>query len=80
MGITRFFEHLGEGADFYRRRSQENRSFVRWMFEASNLMDGRRSLGEIQDRLAAEFGEVNACWDDLCRLVDDLAAAKMVSF
>jgi hypothetical protein len=65
------------GADFYRRRSQEDRTFVRWMFEAVNLMDGKRTLGEIHDLLVAELGDAKL--EDLHRLADDLAAAGMAA-
>ena len=77
MGISRFLEGLGTVGAFYRARSQEDRSFVRWMFEASNLIDGRRTLRLIQDTLAAEFGPRHAREEDLLRFVDDLVAVGM---
>lgn len=80
MGLSRFFEALGQRADFYRARSQEDRGFVRWMFEASNLIDGRRCLAEIQTILVAEFGPTVARRPDLDRFVDDLVTTGMADY
>lgn len=80
MGLSRFLEALGPEAAFYRQRSQEDRTFVRWMFEASNLIDGRRSLGQIQNVLPAEFGPDTATTEHLHRFVDDLISVEMATF
>ena len=77
MGLSRFLESLGSQDEFYRARTQEDRTFVRWMFEASNLIDGRRTLCQIQDTLMAEIGQDAARVEDLHRFVDDLVSVGM---
>jgi hypothetical protein len=78
MGPSRFLTVLGPGADFYVERSGEDRSFVRWFAEASNLMNGERTVSEIQSILEAEFGAETANPEALQRLVDDLLSVGMV--
>ena len=77
MGLSLFLESLGPRAVFYRAKSLEDRTFVCWMSEASNLIDGRRTIRQIQDMLMAEYGEDVASMDDLCRFVDDMVSASM---
>ena len=80
MGTSKFLTALGEKAGFYLERSGEDRSFIRWFSEANNLMDGKRTLAEVQDILKVEFGEAIAEWEYLNRLVDDLSSVGLISF
>jgi len=78
MGLTLFQQRLGARARAYRERSLEDLGFVLWMSEAFNLVDGRRTTGEIDAILAAEFGDA-ASAHRLEELVGDLTAAEMVA-
>jgi aminopeptidase YwaD len=77
FGLSRFLEALGDRRDFYHERTRESMDFVRWLFEAGYLMDGRRTLGRIQDVLAAEFGAAVARVEHLHHFVDDLVFVGM---
>ena len=77
MGLSLFLESLGPKSVFYQAKSLEDRTFVGWMSEASNLIDGRRTIRQIQDMLMAEYGDDDASIDDLCRLVDDMVSVGM---
>ena len=79
MGLSLFLESLGPRALFYRSKSLEDRTFVCWMSEASNLIDGRRTIRQIQDILLAEYAEDAATMDDLCQFVDDMVIAGMAA-
>jgi aminopeptidase YwaD len=72
-------EMLGcEAYQWYRDIDRKDQLFSKKMYEAVNLMDGRRTLFDICRFVSAEYGPTDC--EDLARFISDLKRMRLVSF
>jgi len=72
-------ESLGRDAyQWYRDIEKKDQSFSKKMYEALNLMDGKRDIDEICEFVSAEYGPTDV--EDLLKFLTDLKGIRFVTY